>query len=414
MPRLECRIARFCRAKRWLSISAVQAAAWTSGVTPAWPVQRCSSGDLAGCAAPVAGNQRRDSDSHAQGLQISETSAGFYCRVLRQASGMHVCCYHDYPIRWSDGAVVGGTRFAISAPAFGDSNMKINAEPAAIKPTSRKPGGKSDAMMAGWSFSRTTISTASAPTATPVASDTCWPTAASAVARLMRAARHLRIGERIDRGELQRAEEAAEHQHRDHDGRTASRRERSRRAAIEQPPRIGVPDQHVAEAEALEHARRGRLHEQRAERRGERDQAGLERREPEADLQQQRQQERHRADADAEHEAADEAGPEGRKLEQAEIEDRRRHPPRIGDIERRSPPRRRPRIATTTGHGTISKPATDSPNVRPATAVPDSSMPTASKRFACFGADVLDVAGHQHDADQPDRHVDQENPVPGA
>ena len=37
------------------------------------------------------------------------------------------------------------------------------------------------------------------------------------------------------------------------------------------------------------------------------------------------------------------------------------------------------RMATTTGQGTISKPATDSPNVSPATAVPDSTMPTASK-----------------------------------
>ena len=64
--------------------------------------------------------------------------------------------------------------------------MKINAELAAISPTSRKPGGKSDAMMVAWSFIRTTISTVSAPTATPVASDTCWPTAASAVARLIR------------------------------------------------------------------------------------------------------------------------------------------------------------------------------------------------------------------------------------
>ena len=34
-----------------------------------------------------------------------------------------------------------------------------------------------------------------------------------------------------------------------------------------------------------------------------------------------------------------------------------------------------PMMATTIGHGTISKPATDKPNVSPATAVPDSIMP---------------------------------------
>ena len=43
---------------------------------------------------------------------------------------------------------------------------------------------------------------------------------------------------------------------------------------------------------------------------------GFERRQPEADLQQQRQQEGQGADADAEDEAADDAGEEGRDLEQ--------------------------------------------------------------------------------------------------
>ena len=39
-----------------------------------------------------------------------------------------------------------------------------------------------------------------------------------------------------------------------------------------------------------------------------------------------------------------------------------------------------PRMSRTIGHGTISKPATDSPNVSPATAVPDSTMPGKSNR----------------------------------
>src|SRR6185369_14524272 len=54
MPRLECRIAKFCLLKRLLSISAVQATAWASAVTPAWPVQRCSSVAFAGCCASAA------------------------------------------------------------------------------------------------------------------------------------------------------------------------------------------------------------------------------------------------------------------------------------------------------------------------------------------------------------------------
>ena len=89
-------------------------------------------------------------------------------------------------IFWSDAPAVAGTRLAISAPAWGDRNQKIAAEPAATSPTRMKAGGKSDAVISPPAFIRPTISTASAPTATPVASDTCWPTAASAVARLIR------------------------------------------------------------------------------------------------------------------------------------------------------------------------------------------------------------------------------------
>ena len=47
------------------------------------------------------------------------------------------------PTGWSKAAPGS----AISAPAFGGSSQKISAELAAISPTSRKPGGKSDAMI---------------------------------------------------------------------------------------------------------------------------------------------------------------------------------------------------------------------------------------------------------------------------
>ena len=62
---------------------------------------------------------------------------------------------------------------------------------------------------------------------------------------------------------------------------------------------------------------RQRLHAHGADGGGERHQAGLERRQAEADLHQQRQQERQRADAEPEQEAADDAGAHGRKLQQA-------------------------------------------------------------------------------------------------
>ena len=96
-----------------------------------------------------------------------------------------------------------------------------------------------------------------------------------------------------------------------------------------------VVEQHVAVAEALEHARGGGLHEHRAERAGKGDEPRLKRRQAESELQQQRQQERHRADAEPEHEAAENAGAEGRQFEQREIEDRRRRAPGMNDIGRR-------------------------------------------------------------------------------
>ena len=49
-----------------------------------------------------------------------------------------------------------------------------------------------------------------APTEMPTDSDSCWATLVSVVARLMRAVWDVGEGERVDAGELQRAEEAAD------------------------------------------------------------------------------------------------------------------------------------------------------------------------------------------------------------
>ena len=95
MPRLECRIAKFCLVKRLLSISAVQAAAWASGVTPAWPVQRCSSVPFAGCWAPAAvGDERRHRNGEHEWLQATE-----HLRILPlRSSPSHNLDVADHPI----------------------------------------------------------------------------------------------------------------------------------------------------------------------------------------------------------------------------------------------------------------------------------------------------------------------------
>ena len=81
-----------------------------------------------------------------------------------------------------------------------------------------------------------------------------------------------RIGQRVDGGELQRAEEAADHQQ-DHD-QQQRRRDREQRAGGEEDRTHDRIDHHdVAEAEGPDDARRQRLHAHGADRRGKRHQS---------------------------------------------------------------------------------------------------------------------------------------------
>src|SRR3954470_21307672 len=99
MPRLECRIAKFCLVKRLLSISAVQAAAWASAVTPAWPVQRCSSVTFVGCCAPLAVD--------ASAAATTASTNGFR---LPSICGFYRCDGHQYLFSHpSDSEVIGAT-----------------------------------------------------------------------------------------------------------------------------------------------------------------------------------------------------------------------------------------------------------------------------------------------------------------
>ena len=76
-------------------------------------------------------------------------------------------------------------RPASSAPASGASRAKMSAAEAESAPITRNAGGKSMAPIALSCFSRSVISTTSAPTATPVDSANCWATETSVVARLI-------------------------------------------------------------------------------------------------------------------------------------------------------------------------------------------------------------------------------------
>ena len=70
--------------------------------------------------------------------------------------------------------------------------------------------------------------------------------------------------------------------------------------------------------------------------------------------------------------------------------------------------------AATTVQGRKLRPRTDSPKATPAMPSPASTMPTDVEALMLLGAHVLDVAGGEHDAEEADRHVDEEDPVPAS
>ena len=173
--------------------------------------------------------------------------------------------------------------------------------------------------------------------------------------------------------------------------------------------------QHRAESEALEDARRQRLHEHRRGRRRAGQHAGLQRREAEAELQHQRQQERRRADADAEQRTADDAREVGPHTQEAEVQ---HGPPALalettsvhdvagdarragGDAHARS--ERRQQVLAERRRAERQR---RQPDPRQQEALP-------VERRAQVLDDLRHEAAGQRPADQPDRHVDEEDPAP--
>ena len=94
----------------------------------------------------------------------------------------------------------------------------------------------------------------------------------------------------------------------------------------------GIDDEHVPESEAAKDRRGGELHGDGADRRGEGDHPGLERRQAEADLEEERQEEGRCTDPDPEEEGADQARPERRDAEEGEVDDRILDPPAAIDV----------------------------------------------------------------------------------
>ena len=155
-----------------------------------------------------------------------------------------------------------------------------------------------------------------------------------------------------------------------------------------------------------------RLHAHRAGGGGEGDEAGLERRQPETDLHQQRQQERQRADAEPEQEAADHAGAQRREFQQREIQHRRGGAAGVQHVERH----RNRADADQRGDdrpGQQIEAGDRQPEGDAGEANAGQHQPDEVEAFGMVALDRIDVALRQHDADEPDRNVDQKDPVPG-
>ena len=56
---------------------------------------------------------------------------------------------------------------------------------------------------------------------------------------------------------------------------------------------------------------------------------------------------------------------------------------------------------------------TDSPNARPPIAEPGKDESDKVERLGPLGVNIRNEARRQRDADQADRHIDDENPMPG-
>src|SRR5262249_8108162 len=109
----------------------------------------------------------------------------------RMGGGERKAVPPPHPCFWSVASVgpaLGpGGRRETSAPASRGIIANTSELVAEIRAMMIHAGWKSAAVMLSWPRQRSVASTSAAPTATPIEIDSCWPTATSEVARLMRA-----------------------------------------------------------------------------------------------------------------------------------------------------------------------------------------------------------------------------------
>ena len=214
----------------------------------------------------------------------------------------------------------------------------------------------------------------------------------------------------VEAGVLQRAQAAAQQQHADYDC--------VRRVGIEQTiggdrarGENGVDQQHLPEAKAPEYHDGEGFHEHGAAGGGATEQTGVQRVEAEAQLKHQRQQEGRRAHAGAKQAATDDAGAERRELEQAKVDQRLGGPARVPGIGGEGHGAGDD-AGGGDGHGqqVPAEGGKTQHHHRQADAQQHEAAHIQARQRAF--ADVGDEAQHQYQAEDADRHIDQEYAAP--
>ena len=174
----------------------------------------------------------------------------------------------------------------------------------------------------------------------------------------------------------------------------------------------GIADQYRAEAQGAQDRPRRQFHGDGADAGGEGQAAGVKGAEAEAELQHHGEKEGKRTGADPEQESAQHAGPEGLDAQQAEIEDRGLQATRMQDVERqRACPDGEQRQHPARRHEAA--PGQLEAEHRGGDADRGEHEAAKIEALRAFHPNVVDVARHQQDPEQPDRQVDPEYPAPG-
>ncbi len=222
--------------------------------------------------------------------------------------------------------------------------------------------------------------------------------------------RHVGIAQGVDAGHLQRAEKAADEQcQKNHQVRRI--RPEQAIAKQERSADHGIADQHDAETQGPQDAHCRGLHQHRAGRAREGQEARIQCAEAEPDLQHQWQQKRQRAEPHPKQKSADRGRGIGRDAEERQIDDRMRHTAGMAEISHEADHADRQEAEHAKARQSA---AADILKTKGEGCEPDTGQYKAAavQRPAPSLLQIADQEIDEHDAQHPDRDVDEKYPAP--